>query len=75
MAITTYIDPYQPYGKDTATCVRCFKLFNASLAGDSLVCKVCESKIDPGIKPSNEAESIIQSMIKDFELENNEMQS
>lgn len=40
-----YVDPYQPYGKDTATCVRCMYLFNSSLNPGAVMCEACASGI------------------------------
>lgn len=38
-------DTYQPFGKDTATCVRCMSLFNSSLNPGARMCEACASGI------------------------------
>lgn len=38
-------DPFQPFGKATATCVRCMSLFNSSLNPGAIMCEACASGI------------------------------
>ena len=42
-------DPYQPYGKDTATCARCLRLYDTRINPGRLTCEACADKKPPEI--------------------------
>lgn len=35
-------DPYQPFGKDTATCIRCTRLYNSRENPGTMICPACD---------------------------------